>query len=96
MSDPKCSQPVPTPQQGARQPYHPGRQSGRGTGRSHLGFSEGPGGSPARLFPLLLASAEELAPFIVCRSGNVRLGDGFLDNSEFCDLVVSFKALQSK
>lgn len=59
------------------------------------GLLRGPGGSPAHLHPLLIASAEELASFIVCRSGNVRSGDEFPDNSEFCDLV-SFRALQSK
>lgn len=69
---------------------------GRGTGRSHLGFSEVLAALPALLSPRLLAPAEEVASFIVCESGNVRSDDGFLDNSEFCDPVVSFRALQSK
>lgn len=82
----------------SKEPGSPATE-GSGVGMGQEGLTRllgGPGGSPARLFPLLLASAVELASFIVCRSGNARLGDGFLDNSEFCDLVVSFRALQSK
>lgn len=43
-----------------------------------------------------LASPGKAVSFIVWESGNGRLNDGLLGNSEFCNLVVPFRALQSK